>query len=85
VGEVLPYDRSDAGVRAAVGDYVHAGGTCALGTVVDTECRVRGYEGLMVCDASVLPVLPRANTHLPTVAVAERVAAMTAARLLEVA
>lgn len=85
VGEVLPYDRSDAGVRAAVGDYVHAGGTCALGTVVDTECRVRGYEGLMVCDASVLPVLPRANTHLPTVAVAERVAATTAARLLEVA
>ncbi len=84
VGEVLPYDRSDAGVRAAVGDYVHAGGTCALGTVVDTECRVRGYEGLMVCDASVLPVLPRANTHLPTVAVAERMAAMTAARLLEV-
>lgn len=85
VGDVLPYDRSDAGVRAAVGDYVHAGGTCALGTVVDTECRVRGYDGLMVCDASVLPVLPRANTHLPTVAVAERVAALTAARLLEVA
>ena len=81
MGEALPYDRSDAGVRATVGDYVHAAGTCAMGTVVDTLCRLRGYEGVLVCDASVLPVLPRANTHLPTVAVAERVAAMTLARL----
>ncbi len=81
MGEALPYDRSDAGVRATVGDYVHAAGTCAMGAVVDTSCRVRGYDGLMVCDASVLPVLPRANTHLPTVMVAERVAALTLARL----
>jgi 5-(hydroxymethyl)furfural/furfural oxidase len=51
--------------------------------VVDTFCRVRGYDALMVCDASVLPVLPRANTHLPTVMVAERVAALTLARLAE--
>jgi choline dehydrogenase-like flavoprotein len=83
VGEALPYDRSDAGVRATVGDYVHAAGTCAMGTVVDTSCRVRGHHGLMVCDASVLPVLPRANTHLPTVMVAERVAALTLARFDE--
>jgi choline dehydrogenase/5-(hydroxymethyl)furfural/furfural oxidase len=83
MGEALPYDRSDAGVRATVGDYVHAAGTCAMGAVVDTSCRVRGYDGLMVCDASVLPVLPRANTHLPTVMVAERVAALTLARFDE--
>jgi choline dehydrogenase/5-(hydroxymethyl)furfural/furfural oxidase len=83
MGEALPFDRSDGGVRAAVGDYVHAAGTCAMGTVVDTSCRVRGYDGLMVCDASVLPVLPRANTHLPTVMVAERVAALTLARIGE--
>jgi 5-(hydroxymethyl)furfural/furfural oxidase len=54
-----------------------------MGSVVDTLCRVRGYDDLMVCDASVLPVLPRANTHLPTVMVAERVAALTLARLAE--
>lgn len=51
-----------------------------MGTVVDPACRVRGYDGLMVCDASVVPNLPRANPHLPTVMIAERVAALTAAR-----
>ena len=30
----------------------------------------------MVCDASVMPNLPRANPHLPTVMIAERVAAL---------
>jgi len=76
-----PYDISDAGLRAAVGDYVHAVGTCRMGStedddaVVDTSCRVIGYEGLLVCDASVMPTVPRANTHLPTVMIAERIAA----------
>ena len=72
VGEVLPYDRSPDAVRAVLGDYVHAAGTCAMGTVVDTRCGVIGYEALLVCDASVMPQVPRANTHWPTVAVAER-------------
>ncbi len=40
--------------------------------VVDTDCRVIGYEALRVCDASVMPDLPKANTHLTTVAIAER-------------
>lgn len=81
VGTPLPFDRSDAGVRSAIGDYVHAAGTCAMGRVVDTVGRVVGYDALMVCDASVLPSLPRANTHLPTVMVAERLAAFTRSRL----
>jgi choline dehydrogenase-like flavoprotein len=72
IGEVLPYDRSPDAVRAVLGDYVHAVGTCAMGTVVDTRCGVIGYESLLVCDASVMPQVPRANTHWPTVAVAER-------------
>ncbi|HQZ33373.1 MAG TPA: GMC family oxidoreductase N-terminal domain-containing protein [Ilumatobacteraceae bacterium] len=76
-----PYDLSEAGLRASVGDYVHAVGTCRMGSiedadaVVDTRCRVIGYEGLLVCDASVMPMVPRANTHLPTVMIAERIAA----------
>ena len=37
--------------------------------------RVIGYDGLRVCDASVMPDLPRANPHLTTVVIAERVAA----------
>jgi choline dehydrogenase-like flavoprotein len=42
--------------------------------VVDTDCRVIGYEQLRVCDASVMPDLPKANTHLTTVAIAELLA-----------
>jgi choline dehydrogenase-like flavoprotein len=72
----------DAWLTASVNDYVHAVGTCRMGAdgdpaaVVDTECRVFGYEQLRVCDASVMPDLPKANTHLTTVAIAERVSAM---------
>lgn len=79
------YDLSDEALRVAVGDYVHAVGTCRMGAtddplaVVDAGCRVIGYDGLMVCDASVMPTVPRANTHLPTVMIAERVAAMLTA------
>lgn len=83
VASPMAFDRSDAGLRAAIGDYVHAAGTCAMGTVVDTVCRLVGYDGVMVCDASVMPTLPRANTHLPTVMIAERIAAATIARLRE--
>lgn len=76
-----PYDTSDRSLLASVGDYVHATGTCRMGqpsdplAVVDPACRVIGVAGLMVCDASVMPMVPRANTHLPTVMIAERVAA----------
>jgi choline dehydrogenase-like flavoprotein len=65
---------------ASVTDYVHAAGTCRMGAtgdpaaVVDVDCRVQGYEQLRVCDASVMPDLPRANTHLSTVAIAELLA-----------
>jgi choline dehydrogenase-like flavoprotein len=68
----------DKWLRATVTDYVHAAGTCRMGArddpgaVVDTDCRVIGYEALRVCDASVMPDLPKANTHLTTVAIAER-------------
>ena len=67
---IPPSDR--VGLRSNLGDYVHAAGTCAIGRVVDPQCRVIGYEGLRVCDASVMPDLPRANTHLTTVVIAER-------------
>lgn len=60
-----------------VGDYVHAAGTCAMGdphresSVVDPSGAVIGYEGLRVCDASIFPRLPRANTHFPVMMAAE--------------
>lgn len=87
VADVLPYDSSSDGIRAGVGDYVHASSTCRMGAagdpgaVVDGDCRVIAYEGLLVCDASVLPRVPRANTHLPVMMVAERTAARLSERL----
>ncbi|MEX2554830.1 MAG: GMC family oxidoreductase [Actinomycetota bacterium] len=50
----------------------HPVGTCAMGGVVDAHLRVLGVEGLRVCDASVMPDIPRANTNFPTMMVAER-------------
>jgi 5-(hydroxymethyl)furfural/furfural oxidase len=58
-----------------VGDYVHASCTCRMGVLVDDPCRVFGHEGLYVCDASVFPDIPDVNTHIPTVMLAEVVAA----------
>lgn len=62
-------------IRAAVGDYVHASSSCAMGTVVDADGRVFGYDGVFVCDASVFPSIPDVNTHLPTTMLAERLSA----------
>ena len=44
------------------------------GAVVDTDCRVPGVEGLRVIDASVFPAIPRANTNIPVIMLAERMA-----------
>jgi choline dehydrogenase-like flavoprotein len=58
-----------------VGEYAHAGCSNRIGIVVDESCRVFGYQGLRVCDASVFADLPAVNTHLPTVMLAEQMAA----------
>ncbi len=61
-------------------DCFHIVGTCRMGavsdrrTVVDPDCRVVGVDGLRVIDASIMPEVPRANTHLTTVMVAEHMA-----------
>jgi choline dehydrogenase len=43
-------------------------------SVVDPSCRFIGVENLFVVDASIAPVIPRANTHLTAVMIAERAA-----------
>jgi 5-(hydroxymethyl)furfural/furfural oxidase len=53
----------------------HPVGTCALGAVVDSHARVVGVEKLRVIDASIMPIIPRANTNLPTLMLAEKCAA----------
>jgi choline dehydrogenase len=67
------HDLRDA-VLAGVIHYWHPVGTCAMGSVTDADGRVLGIEGLVVADASVMPVTPRATTNIPTVVVAERIA-----------
>jgi choline dehydrogenase len=61
-------------VRTSARGFFHPVGTCAIGSVVDARCRVLGLDGLVVADASVMPTIPRANTNLSAIAVAERVA-----------
>jgi len=74
--ELRPGEGTDltAYVRAEARGFFHPVGTCAIGSVVDGGGRVVGVEGLVVGDASIMPTVPRANTNLSTVAVAERVA-----------
>jgi choline dehydrogenase len=72
-------------VRGNLGTACHPVGTCAMGgdsrlaasklaSVVDTQLRVRGIQGLRVVDASVMPTVPRGDTNAPTIAIAERAA-----------
>lgn len=67
-------------VRANVGGTWHPSGTCRMGraddpqTVTLNDGRVIGVTGLRVCDASLMPAIPCANTNVPTIMIAERIA-----------
>jgi choline dehydrogenase len=69
-------------IRRRAWTYHHPVGTCAMGlvpgsgSVVDAAGTVHGIDGLSVADASVMPDIPSANTHIPTVMIAERIAAL---------
>jgi len=67
-------------VRENIGSFFHCSGTARIGTddlaVVDPGLRVRGLSGLWIADASVMPSIPTCNTQAPTVAIAERAAAL---------
>jgi len=67
-------------VRRNVGGTWHPSGTCRMGAIDDPQAvtlsdgRVIGVTGLRVCDASLMPSIPCANTNVPTIMIAERIA-----------
>ena len=54
--------------------------TCKMGAesdpmaVVDSQLRVRGVDGLRICDSSVMPSLVGSNTNAPTIMIGEKAA-----------
>ncbi len=79
-------DEMDAMIRATCYTAQHPVGTCAmaLGTrsVVDSNCRVLGVEGLRVVDCSVMPTVPGGNTNIPVFMLAEKMADTIRGRVL---
>ncbi|MCM2505797.1 GMC family oxidoreductase N-terminal domain-containing protein [Aureimonas altamirensis] len=67
-------------IATSVGGTWHPSGTCRMGraedrlAVTDHAGRVHGVERLRVCDASLMPTIPCANTNVPTIMIAERIA-----------
>jgi 5-(hydroxymethyl)furfural/furfural oxidase len=67
-------------IRDNVAGTFHPVGTCRMGAaddrdaVTDAAGRVRGIAGLRVIDASIMPTIPRGNTNIPTIMVAEKLA-----------
>ncbi|NKB56495.1 MAG: choline dehydrogenase [Alphaproteobacteria bacterium] len=69
----------------------HLVGTCRMGpendgrNVVDDNLRVHGVENLRVIDASIMPMLPSANTFASTIAIAEKGADLIRGRTAKLA
>ena len=68
-------------VGKSIAGVFHPAGTCRMGAVddpaavTDPQGRVYGVSGLRVVDASLMPSLPRGNTNLPTIMMAEKISA----------
>lgn len=74
--------RSQADYEAYARQYgrtsYHPTCTCKMGqdemAVVDPQLRVRGVDGLRICDSSVMPSLIGSNTNAPTIMIGEKAA-----------
>jgi choline dehydrogenase len=78
-GEAVESDEAlDAFIRATCYVAMHPTSTCAMAqgdkSVVDSELKVIGVEGLRIADCSVMPTVPGGNTNLPAIMVGEKCA-----------
>ncbi len=73
-------EQAEAFIRKAAVGVWHASCTCRMGAdddpmaVTNNAGRVKGGAGLRVVDASIFPVVPCANTNIPTIMTAEKIA-----------
>jgi choline dehydrogenase-like flavoprotein len=77
--ELLPglqHDNRAQFLEQAAFTHHHPVGTCRMGrdvdAVVDFDLKVRGLDGLYVCDASVLPSITTGPVNAAVIAIAER-------------
>ena len=74
--------RFETFVRSTTNGIKHLSCTCRMGrasdpmAVTDASARVIGVHGLRVADASIMPLVPCANTNLPTIMIGEKVASI---------
>ena len=67
-------------IRDTVLGHWHASCTCRMGAADDPEAvtdphgRVYGVSNLRVCDASIMPRVPCANTNITTIMMGEKMA-----------
>jgi len=73
-------DAMEEFIRQGVTGCWHPSGTARMGiqddvtAVTNNKGAVFGVEGLTICDASLFPCVPRANTNIPTIMCAEKIA-----------
>ncbi len=78
--EITSSDDLRRWIEEGIGIYYHPACTCKMGpagdplAVIDPRGYVHGLQNLAVCDASIFPVIMRANTNLPAAMLAERMA-----------
>ena len=76
--EVTSNEALDAYIRATCTTVYHPIGTCKMGndsmSVVDSQLRVLGVEGLRIVDASIMPTMITGHTNVPTIAIGEKAA-----------